>query len=34
VAISFAFSATLRGVPFADQPHLPRALNAVRQTLL
>ncbi len=34
VAISFAFSATLRGVPFADQPRLPRALNAVRQTLL
>jgi hypothetical protein len=34
VAISFTFSATLRGVPFADQPRLPRALNAVRQTLL
>ncbi len=34
VAISFAFSATLRGVPFADPPRLPRALNAVRQALL
>jgi len=34
VGISFAFSATLRGLPFAEPPRLPRPLNAVRQTLL
>jgi peptidoglycan/LPS O-acetylase OafA/YrhL len=34
VAISVAFSATLRGLPFAGAPRLPRPLNAVRQTLL
>ena len=34
VGISFAFSATLRGLPFAEPPRLPRPLNVVRQILL